>query len=97
MTLPQALELFEYWEDFPPEHEIMAMFARVYTTWKPGNVRLTPEEEQRRSLEERWKAGAMNPKQLFDAMGGAISLNAVPGQNLTVAQMPGIGPFPGIH
>lgn len=98
MTLPQALELFGYWQDFPPEHEMLAMFARVYTTWKPqGASRLSPEDEQRKSLEDRWKAGAMNAKQLFDAMGGAISLNAVPGQKLTGVNMPGIGPFPGAH
>lgn len=98
MTLPEALELFQYWQDFPPEHEIMAMFARVYTTWKPQSTQLSPEEEQRKSIEDRWKSGAaMNPKQLYEAMGGAISLNAVPGQKGTGADMPGIGPFPGAH
>jgi hypothetical protein len=97
MTLPEALELFEYWQSSPPEHEMLAMFARTYTTWKPQAERLPPEDEHRRSLEERWKAGAMNPKQLFESMGGAISLNAVPGQGMTGAQMPGIGPFPGAH
>lgn len=101
MAYRDARILIDHWEDFPPENEMLAMFARVYTTWKPGNSKeMTAEEQQdahRKSLEERWKGGAMNPKQMFEAMGGAISLNAVPGEKLTGANMPGIGPFPGAH
>lgn len=105
MTLPQVFELFEYWNDFPPEHEFLAMFARVYTTWKPKNFKeLTPEQQQdahRKSLEERWAAGAMNPRQMFEAMGGAVSLTpngySPTGASITAANMPGIGPFPGAH
>jgi hypothetical protein len=73
MTLPQALELFQYWEAFPPEHELMRMFAMVYTTWKPRAKPLTEEERRaahQASLEERWKAGAMNAAQIMAAMGG---------------------------
>lgn len=74
MTLPQAFELFHYWEAFPPEHEMMAMFARVYTTWKPKTKQLTEQEQRlahQASLEARWKAGAMNAAQIMAAMGGA--------------------------
>jgi hypothetical protein len=74
MTLPQALELFQYWKAFPPEHELVQMFARVYTTWKPEDKPMTEEEQRaahQASLEARWKAGAMNPAQIMAAMGGA--------------------------
>lgn len=97
MRFRDARRLFEYWQDSPLENEMLAMFAKIYTTWKPQTGRVSAEEDHRKSLEDRWKAGAMNPKQMFEAMGGAISLNAVPGQKLAVAQMPGIGPFPGAH
>lgn len=95
MTLPQAYELFDYWRNFPPEHEILAMLARVYTSWEPENARPMTPEEHRASLEARWKAGAMNVKQIFEATGGVISLNGQKGK--IPANPPGIGPFPGIH
>ena len=44
----------------------------VYTTWAP-KVQMSEEEitvAHRKSLEQRWKAGAMNVKQLYDATGG---------------------------
>ena len=66
--------LFDYWKSNPPDHEILAMLARVYTTWQPES-RPMSEAEQRASLEARWKAGAMNAKQIFEAMGGALSLD----------------------
>jgi hypothetical protein len=97
MTLPQTFELFRYWDDHPPEHEMLRTFALIYTTWKPSSERLSPEEEQRESLEARWKAGALNPKQMFESMGGAISLDGRAGERLTGANLPGIGPFPGAH
>jgi hypothetical protein len=99
MTLPEALDLFDYWDECPPENEMLAMLARVYTTWQPKSAKTKTAEqiqdEHRKSLEARWKGGAMNPKQMFEAMGGALSLNGVPGQRMTGANMPGIGPFPG--
>jgi hypothetical protein len=105
MTYRDARMLFDFWQDSPPENEMLVMFARIYTTWKPKNFKeLTPEEQQdahRKSLEERWAAGAMNPKQMFEAMGGAVSLTpngySQTGARITAANMPGIGPFPGAH
>lgn len=97
MPFRDARLLFKYWKDVPPENEMLTFFARIYTSWKPETERVPPEDEHRKSLEQRWAAGAMNPKQMFDAFGGAISLNAMPGQKLTGAQLPGIGPFPGAH
>ncbi len=35
MTLPDVQRLFDYWREHPPEHELVAMMARVYTTWRP--------------------------------------------------------------
>lgn len=95
MTFVEVLDLFEYWRSFPPEHEMMAMFARVFTTWQPANARAMTPEEHMRSIEERWAAGAMSPKQLFETMGGAISLDGSRGAGLTGRNLPGIGPFPG--
>lgn len=91
MTLPQAMSLFEYWEECPPENEMLALLARVYTTWKPKVSTDDAEQRHRKSLEARWKAGAMNAKQLFEAMGGASALSNPndPGD------MPGVGRFPG--
>lgn len=90
MTLPQVYDLFEYWSRSPPEHEMMALLAQVYTTWRPDRAPMT-EAEHRRSLEARWKAGAMNPKQLFEAWGGQAAV-IDPSKGLV---LPGIGPFPG--
>lgn len=55
-------------------NETLALLARVYTTWEPTGKEMTEEERaaaHQASLEARWKAGAMNAKQLFEAMGGA--------------------------
>jgi hypothetical protein len=98
MTLPQYYELFDYWGNWPPEHESLAILLSVYTTWEPANaVPKTEAEAQakhRASLEARWKAGAMNAKQMFESMGGVIG--GQPGA-LLGANPPGIGPFPGAH
>ncbi len=75
MTLPEAMELFEYWDNFPPEHELLRIAISVYTTWQPEK-KLTEEEivvQHRKSLEQRWKGGAMNVKQLFEATGGKLA------------------------
>ncbi len=89
MTLPDALEILDYWCESPPEHEMLAMFARVYTTWRGTDKPMTPEEH-RASLEARWKAGMMSPKQMLEAFGGKIIKGPADLKN-----MPGIGPFPG--
>lgn len=90
MTLLQANRLFAYWENHPPEHDILAMLARVYTTWgeKPMS-----EAEHRASLEARWRAGAMNVKQAFEAWGGGpMTLDG--SRSGAPPKLPGIGPFP---
>jgi hypothetical protein len=97
MTLPQYYDLCRYWGSYPPEHESLAMLLSAYTSWEPANARPMTQEEHRKSLEQRWKAGSMNVKQMFEAMGGALSLDGSPGGRLTGANLPGIGPFPGAH
>ena len=49
LPLPAMIRLFAYWRKNPPEHELMAIFARVFTTWEPP-----------RTIEEQWAEGAMN-------------------------------------
>ena len=74
MTLLEVYDLFDYWREHPPEHELAAIFARVFTTWKPAEKELTPDEH-RQSLEDRWKGGAMNPAELlalFEKSGGRV-------------------------
>jgi hypothetical protein len=97
MTLSQANKIFKYWDRSPPEHEILALLARAYTNWEPAGTQPTTPEEHMASLEARWKAGAMNVKQLFEAMGGRVSATAGPhGPGIIPPdQFPGIGPFPG--
>jgi hypothetical protein len=100
MTLPQTFELFDYWEQAPPENEMLAMLATVYTTWKPGSSKPLTPEQHLASLEERWRSGAaMSPKQMFEAMGGkggAIGADGVM-RPFGGAEIPGVGPFPGVH
>lgn len=78
MTLSQALRIFSYWESAPPEHEMLALLARAYTNWEPKSVREMTEGERqaahRASLEARWKSGAMNVKQMFEATGGQLAV-----------------------
>jgi hypothetical protein len=93
MTLPEVYDLFDHWRRFPPEHELLAIALRVYTTWRPAEPAMTPEEREiahLKSLEERWAAGYMNVKQMFEAGGGTRFATTAPGEI-----MPGIGPFPG--
>ncbi len=73
MTLPQVQEVFTYWRESPPTHELLSMLARVYTTWEPS-VEDTKESREA-SLEARWKAGAMNPADmlaLYQKTGGKV-------------------------
>jgi hypothetical protein len=99
MTLPQYLDLCNYWRRWPPEHELCAMFAYAYTTWDPDEATVDdPAERQRLSLERRWAAGAMNPQQMFEAMGGVLTHNGMRDPNakpIDPRDMPGVGPFPG--
>lgn len=98
MTLSQARNIVKYWDNYPPEHELLAILTRAYTAWEPAR-QLTEEEiqiEHRKSLEARWKAGAMNAKQMFEATGGVINITGTGG--VPPDKLPGIGPFPGtIH
>lgn len=87
MTLPEALELLEYWRDSPPENEMLQMLAQVYTTWRPQAM--TAGDHQR-SLEERWRAGAMNAKQLVEAFGGTAAMR----MDGTAAPASAVGGFP---
>lgn len=73
MTLPEALEIFEYWNNWPPEHELLAMLTGAYTSWEPASRKNMTEQElqieHRKSLEKRWAAGALDAKQIVE-MGG---------------------------
>ena len=52
-------------------------------------------ERQQKSPEDRWKAGYMNVKQLWEAMGGAISPDpGAKGGRLIGADLPGIRAVP---
>lgn len=75
MPMRHAFEIIDYWRQWPPEHEMMAMFARVYTTWTPSGKPMTEEEakvEHRKSLQRRWDQGALNVKQILEVTGGVI-------------------------
>ena len=93
MPFPHALLILEHWRETPPENEMLAMLATVFTTWRPKRAPMTPEEHMR-DLERRWASGeAMSPKQLFEATGGHLGLG---GRGTdTGPDMDGIGPFPG--
>ena len=67
MTLPQYYELAEYWRTSPPEHEMAAMLARVFTTWKPPETD-DPVARHKR-LKEIWLAnrGSLSGFQIADA------------------------------
>jgi hypothetical protein len=95
MTLPEATDIYRYWQDSPPEHELLARLAAFQTGWKPASSKPMTREEHQRSLEERWRGGVMNPKQLFEATGGAITLDGAQGPKYSGGNMPGIGKFPG--
>jgi hypothetical protein len=81
MTLPQAYILLNYWKESPPVHEMLALLATVFTTWKPTSTEPKTEEEvaaeNLRSVQQRWASGqSMNPKQMFEAFGGKLSVAA---------------------
>lgn len=91
MTLPQVYQLFRYWKINPPAHELVAIGIRCFTTWRPIVEEKFDQAAHQRSLEERWKAGCMNVKQLFENMNGNIKPT---GPRETP---PGIGPFPSLR
>lgn len=93
MRMRDARALSEFWQDCPPENEMLALLAQVYTTWRPVHARQMTAEDHQKSLEARWAAGAMNAKQLFETMGGASAV-AVRSDG-TVASAQSLGTFPG--
>ena len=97
MRLSDARAIAELWKEAPPEAEMLAILAQVYTSWRPGGKELTEAEQQRRhraSLEARWNAGsAMNVKQLFEAMNGAGGMAMR--SDGTLQQAEAIRDFPG--
>lgn len=107
MTIPQVEELFGYWTESPPEHELLACIAVRQEAWQPGEKQYATEEERtaahRESLERRWASGHyMNAKQMFDSMGGKTMVKTVEEMRnnpnaITPDKFPGIGPFPGAH
>lgn len=100
MTFREARQIFEYWQERPPEHEMIILFAQNYLGWEPRGKPLTEDEKRaahQASLEARWKAGALNVRQMFEATGGVIAADGGPGVQSIGGPVPGIGPFPGAH
>ena len=100
MTLPEYFALCKYWRAAPPENETLALLAQVYTSWEPERPPMTEAEAKaahRKSLEDRWRAGAMNAKQMFEASGGFVGAGIRGTPQGTSENPPGIGPFPGAH
>lgn len=97
MRFREARQVLEYWNENPPEHEMLCTLARMQG-WEPRGKPPTEAEviaAHRKSLEQRWAAGAMNPKQLYEASGGFISADGTAGVKPIGGNLPGIGPFPG--
>lgn len=70
MTLPQAFSLLRYWKRHPPACELLEIGIRTYTGWGKEPPRPPTRQELQKSLEQRWNAGALNPKQLYEIFGG---------------------------
>ena len=68
MSFPHAIDILDYWQQHPPENEVISLMAQVYTTWRPDADPANVDPEA--SAKRQWAAGAMNPKQLFEALGG---------------------------
>jgi hypothetical protein len=108
MRYRDAHQILLYWDDYPPEGEMLAMLAGIYTTWEPASrQKLTEadiEAEHRKSLEFRWKtAQALSPKQMVEAFnGGALGVGAVNigydgiFRDADGRQIPGSHKFPGM-
>jgi hypothetical protein len=93
MRMSEARAITDFWCDCPPEGEMLALLAEVYTTWRPASRRVSDAASHRRSLEERWAAGAMNAKQLLAVSGGAPVAVRIDGAIVPVAGS--TRPFPG--
>ena len=94
MRWRDARALFDYWREWPPEGEMLVLLAQVYTTWRPEADKPATPEDHMRSLEARWKAGAMNAKQLVAAMGGkTVAL----GSGGTIVEASGSVEFPDVR
>jgi len=94
MTFRQARGFLEYWKHHPPEHESISVLVQAYTNWRPQGPMTEAEviAQHRRSLEERWKAGALDPKQMLEIMGGKIVADS--SHPLASVQSTGVGPWP---
>jgi hypothetical protein len=103
MPFRDVRHILEYWMERPPEHEMLITLAIQHFGWRPPTKPLTEAEviaAHRKSLEQRWAAGAMNPKQLYEAMGGrpmTTDGTVAEGAAFDFNNPPGIGPFPGAH
>lgn len=103
MRYRHARDLFDYWQDCPPEHESLAILLRAQTSWEPQSVASMTEEEvqeaNRLSIEKRWATGqALSPKQMVEAFGGGsvgISSDGVY-RGADGRQIPGSHKFPGM-
>lgn len=98
MRWRDARAILEYWCGAPPVTEMLALLARVYTTWRPAGKPMT-EEEAREALmaeqEKLWRSGAaMNAEQLFKAMGGRSPVAMSSQGTLQVVDPGGVGPWP---
>lgn len=69
MPFPQAQSLLKFWDKTPPTNEAVAIALRAYTTWGREEAKPPTPQELQKSLEARWNAGALNPKQLFELFG----------------------------
>jgi len=97
MTFRDARAIFRYWLEAPPENEMLAILASAQIGWKSSKPMTDEErtEAHRESLEVRWRAGAMNAKQIFEAMGGAKAVSMRMDGTLEPAAQ--IESFPGMH
>ena len=71
MPFPHALRIFQYWESFPPEHEMLAMLAKCFTTWEPK-----PLAGQPSTAAQHQAHGAMGPAEFmehFKRTGGRVA------------------------
>jgi hypothetical protein len=41
LPFPRALELFEFWQSFPPANETNQILAQATTTWKPKPIAIS--------------------------------------------------------
>jgi hypothetical protein len=60
LTLPQVYELYDYWEEWPPMHELLAGYVGY---------------ERPLTLEEQYDRGAMGPAEFlhhYKATGGKL-------------------------